>query len=168
MDSSREHFESQQPAVGGLSNMKTVQKNTAASVAELREFLGQLKGRSPQEVMGIVAQSSLVQGIGTALVGTCLLLIVFTVGPYLMYGPPEAQAVDAANTLAEATQQESDDSSPDSASDTTKDADTAAPTSSEPDVERAAQAMGIDEVKDADPDKNPLDSKLDQLLDGIE
>ena len=38
----------------------------------------------------------------------------------------------------------------------------------EVDPERAIDAMGIGETKTADPDENPLEGKLDKLLDGIE
>ena len=74
MDSSKDHFESQQPAAGAMQDYQSLRENTTASVGELREFLGRLKGRSPQEVMGIVAQSSLVRGISIATAGTLILL----------------------------------------------------------------------------------------------
>ena len=37
--------------------------NGSASLAELREFLGTLQGSSPQEVIGIVSTSLLVQSM---------------------------------------------------------------------------------------------------------
>jgi len=36
------------------------------------------------------------------------------------------------------------------------------------DPDRAIDAMGIGETRNADPNKNPMEDKLDKLLDGIE
>ncbi len=167
MESSKEHFEKQQPAMGGFSDIKRVKQSSAASVAELREFLGQLKGRSPQEVMGVVAQSSLVKGIATATIATAVILLLGTVVPYALYGgPAAAQAADQNNTTSASVPSATDnaDAAAVNQNETTAD-DTDKNT---PDLERAARAMGIAQTKSADPETNPLDNKLDNLLDGIE
>ena len=142
--------------------MQTLRSNSQATVAELRQFLSELKGRSPQDVMGVVAQSSLFQGIMTASVCCAVLLIVFTAGPWLLSGSPKKQtAVAARPTIA--AEQPAVAAPPD-------ETPTAANTQTAPssDLQKAASAMGIGETKEADPDTNPLDSKLDNLLDGIE
>lgn len=167
MKSSEEHFENQQPSAGSLSDMKILQQNAAASVGELREFLGQLRGRSPQEVMGIVAQSSLVQGVVSATVGTLIILIVFTVGPYLLYGGANGEAQANLTGVTESAGEESPETM-EEAAEPSGGSEQAAARSNEPDLERAAAAMGIDQTEDADPNQNPLDSRLDKLLDGIE
>lgn len=164
MESSKQHFEQQQPGGGGtFSNLTRLRKNTSASAAELREFLGQLKGRSPQEVMGVVAQNSLVQGVTTASVACGLLLLVFTIIPYALSGGQAA--AEAKQTPAVAV----------SVTETAAATPVAEPTagdtslkSKEPDLKRAADAMGIGNSAPADAKTNPLDSKLDKLLDGIE
>ena len=167
MESSKEHFERQQPAIGGFSDMKRVKESSAASVAELREFLGQLKGRSPQEVMGVVAQSSLVQGIMTATIATGVILLLGTVIPYAWFGGPDAaQAAEGNDTTSAAVS--SEPSSSDAGDVVDNEAPADATDSNAPDLERAAKAMGIDQTKSADPETNPLDNKLDNLLDGIE
>ncbi len=167
MESSKEHFEKQQPVMGGFSDVKRVKQSGAASVAELREFLGKLKGRSPQEVMGIVAQSSLVKGITTATIGCVVLLLAFTVLPYLWYGgPASAGTPDTATaSVAVAAPATDTDTAP---PEVTPETNATADTPGEADLARAAKAMGIDKTSEADPDKNPLDTKLDSLLDGIE
>ncbi|MDX1943828.1 MAG: hypothetical protein SFU86_00355 [Pirellulaceae bacterium] len=140
--------------------METIHSNGSASLAELREFLGGLKGKSPQEVIGIVSSSLLVQSMILATIGTALLLAVFTVGPYLVYGPPKANSTAAKPAPAATPAAETPPSA------------TAAPpaattNSGEPDPAKAAKAMGLDETKPADPTKNPLDDpRLDNLLDG--
>lgn len=163
MDSSKEHFEQRQPMVSGpVEEMQRLRGHGAATAAELREFLGQLKGRTPQEVMGIVAQSSLVQGITTATFACGVLLAVFTVVPYAIYGSPKDQQPE---TVAVAVQPSNEQSN---SAETPEDSSTTTDESAKPDLAKAADAMGIGETTEADPDKNPLDTKLDSLLDGIE
>lgn len=166
MDSTKDHFEQKQPvAPGSVVKAQQLRGHSSATAAELREFLGQLKGRSPQEVMGIVAQSSLFRGITTATIACAVLLVIFTVGPYVIYGGPNAQipqktvatSVVPADSDADAAADQSTETAPTEQDDSTK-----------PDLAKAAQAMGIGETAEAAPDKNPLDSKLDNLLDGIE
>jgi hypothetical protein len=59
-----------------------VATNSAATMEELRDFLGQMKGRNPQEVLGLVAESGLAKGVLTAAAWTVVLIAIFTVGPY--------------------------------------------------------------------------------------
>jgi hypothetical protein len=158
------------PAGGSSSlplpkDVETLHANGSASLAELKEFLGGLHGKSPQEVIGIVSSSLLIQSFGVAIVATIALLSVFTVGPYLIYGPPKAKEI--ANKPAAAAPGETAAAGA-SATATSADAQTASEPG-QPDAEAAAKALGIDETKSADPNKNPLDKgpDLDNLLDGV-
>jgi hypothetical protein len=148
---------------GPLKDLHSVRSNGSASLGELREFLSTLHGKSPQEVIGIVSTSLLVQSMLIALAGTTAILMVFTVGPYFVYGPPQAKAAakKPAAAAAPATA-----ATPATA---TTDSGASAATTSQPDVEAASKVLGIDETKPADPGKNPLDNpNLDKLLDGVE
>jgi hypothetical protein len=149
---------------GPLKDLHNLQQNGSASLSELKEFLTKLQGRSPQEVVGIVSTSLLVQSMALATVGTLALLAVFTIGPYLVYGAPQPKAKAAAPVAAVAP--------------ATNDAPASAPassaaqptTSGEPstdDKTKALQKMGIDETKTADPQVNPLEKNLDNLLDNV-
>jgi hypothetical protein len=161
MDSTKDHFDQQQPmSPGAAAKAQQLRGHSSATAAELREFLGQLKGRSPQEVMGIVAQSSLFRGITTATIACGVLMLVFTIGPYIIYGGPSARARQ--NAVAVTVQPATNDTP------AKQSTDTAPNDPVKPDLAKAAQAMGIGETAEAAPDKNPLDSKLDNLLDGIE
>lgn len=165
VESSKEHFEQQQPAVSGVfSNMQRLRVHSSASATELREFLSQLKGRSPQEVMGIVAESSLVQGITRATIASAVLLVVFTIIPYAISGGPVSVAPKnpAGNIDRQASSSAAEPQVPETV------AKEAAASPAEPDLKRAAEAMGIGGTAKADEDTNPLDTKLDKLLDGIE
>ena len=147
---------------GPLNDLRSVHSNGAVSLGELREFLGTLHGKSPQEVIGIVSTSLLVQSMLIAVAGTLAILLVFTLGPYLVYGPPQAR--QAAKKPA----------APAAPSQPAAAASAVAPTTgtdgtSQPDAEAAAKVLGIDEAKPADPTRNPLDNpSLDKLLDGVD
>ena len=165
MDSSKDHFDQQQPpSSGAFSDLKRLQSNGAATAAELREFLGHLKGHNPQEVMGIVAQSGLVRATFTATIGCLVLLFVGTIIPYALYG-------GSSRVSDKVTPRASDNPPPTAATTTPAPAETAtvseaAQPAAAPDLQRAAEAMGIGEA--AEPDTNALDNKLDKLLDGID
>src|SRR3954471_5005694 len=75
-------------ALGEYRNLKN---NGSASLAELKEFLSHLRGRSPQEVIGIVKTSLLIQSLAIATGATLAFLLMFTVAPYMIWGPQLAQ-----------------------------------------------------------------------------
>lgn len=143
-----------------LNNLKT---NGSASLAELKAFLSQLKGRDPQEVIGIVSTSLLVQSLIAATLGTALFMAVFTVLPYYLYGP-----LKPTNVATKPEPAKSPTATPAPAP--AASGGESKPAESGTKEERAAKALGIDEAKPADPTKNPLDKgpNLDKLLDGLD
>lgn len=138
-----------------VRDLENLKQNGSASLDELKEFLGKLQGRSPQEVVGLVSASMLVQSMVISTIGVLAILAVFTVGPYVVYGPPQikkaAAAPPPAATAAPAP----------AAAETAKTEDDGVDAKT-----KAIQKMGIDETKTAKPDENPLDKKFDNLLDG--
>ncbi len=168
MEQTRKQLDDQpKPATGIAGDMKRLHGDATATSAELREFVATLKGRSPAEVLGAIGESSLFQGIVQATIGCVILLVVFTVGPYLWYGPAEAATPEAEASVATAAEPAAA-ATPNPA---TADANTAeSPATGEAgsDVKKAAKAMGIDETRQADPKSNPLDKNLDSLLDGVD
>jgi hypothetical protein len=164
-DKSRDIPTPPQSRLGLINDVQNVKNNGAVSLVELREFLASLKGRNPQEVIGIVSTSLLVQSLSVACVAMLAIMIVFTVGPYLIYGPPQSKqpAAKPAGLAA--------NSSPNDAAKVGAGSNSAATTEASspgvPDAEKAAKVMGLDQSKAADPKKNPLDKPdLDKLLDG--
>ena len=140
---------------GPLKDLHNLQQNGSASLGELKEFLNKLQGRSPQEVVGLVSTSMLVQSMVISTLGTLAILVVFTVGPYLVYGPPKPSKEQVAKTVLQEMKNRA--------------AETPAKPTEEPAVDdktKAVQKMGIDETKTSDPNKNPLD-KVDNLLEGL-
>ncbi|REJ87409.1 MAG: hypothetical protein DWQ34_14715 [Planctomycetota bacterium] len=149
------------PLTSMTGDRKRVRASTAASAEELREFIAGLRGRSPQETLGELSSSSLLRGILQATVGCVVLVAVLTLIPYWM-GGTEPQAA-ASPARAETS---SDDAGQPAENATTP--PLAAETTGDPDLQRATEAMGLDETRTAAPDENPLDNNLDSLLDGVE
>src|SRR5688500_11860954 len=144
-----------------ITDFRNLKEHGGASLAELKEFLSNLRGRSPQEVIGIVKTSLLIQSLDIATGLTLAVLLVFTLTPYMIWGPqlaekpkkvqpPVATQPDAAAQSATAAKTEKKaDGSPSNA-----------------DAAKAVKAMGMDEAKTADPKTNPLEKDFDKLLDG--
>jgi hypothetical protein len=147
------------PTLDVTGDFRNLRTHGGATLEELKTFLGNLRGKSPQEVIGIVSSSMLIQSIVIATGVTIVLMVVFTVGPYLVWGPPKGKSaptpavatpIAPAPALAAAAKAETK-------SDGTPSSEEAA---------KAAKAMGMDEAKTADPKTNPLEKDFDKLLDG--
>jgi len=159
----RDHMEQQQAPVAGIAkDLRRMKTEGAASVKELRQFISQLKGRSPEEVMGAVAQSDLFRSIILAAAGCAVLLVVLTIIPYLLRGPSTSKT-----TALPATEL---DTSPavQSASIGETTSPSAPDGTGQLDMQRAAKAMGISDAAPPDSDTKPLDDRLEKLLDGID
>lgn len=147
-------------ALGEFRNLKD---NGSASLVELKEFLSTLRGRSPQEVIGIVKTSLLIQSLVFATVGTVAFLFVFTVAPYMIWGPQVAQKPKKPTATAAAQPA----AAPAPAADAAKAQVKTEGAPAGVDAAKAAKAMGMDEAKAADLKTNPLDKDTDKLLDGL-
>jgi hypothetical protein len=172
MGKARDHLSESRPEAGGIArDLSRLKSDGAATVAELREFLGRMRGRSPQELLGLVAESGLTRSMLLATFLFVLLLAVLTVIPYAL----RDRRADASAPVAEEKAAEEEDAAqaagPETAEEPGKPA-AAAPVGDAEDTgvdpERAVDAMGIGETRLADPKENPLEHKLDKLLDGIE
>lgn len=126
------------------------------SIEDVREFIGSLSTRTCEEAIGLSDRGGLVSGIVQATLGFAAVLIVFTAIPYWI-GSNKPAATPAA---APAAADENPVTPPVTASET--------PQENDVDLSKAADVLGIDETKTASPDENPLDKKLDNLLDGVE
>ncbi|MHC4400803.1 MAG: hypothetical protein ACYTG0_14095 [Planctomycetota bacterium] len=171
MGKAEDHLSETRPKARGIArDLKRLKSDVGATAAELREFLGQMHGRSPQEMIGLVAKSGLTRSMFLATFLFVLLLAALTVIPYAL----RHHGADASAPVAgEGTVEEENPTEPDQPETTQQPAKpaAAAPVGTEDtgtDPERAIDAMGIGETRVADPNKNPLEDKLDNLLDGIE
>ena len=63
-------------------DFKNVKQNSSVTVDELRTFMREMRGKTPREMLGAVAQSSLVSSTLVSSGIIILLLVVLTVAPY--------------------------------------------------------------------------------------
>lgn len=151
---------------GAYSSYENLQSNGSATLGEIQEFLARTRGKSPQEVIGIVARSGLVRSTVLATTLIFAFVVVFTVIPYFIYGGYDDPS-SSKEPVAEASAEEDSADESETADDGEVAADTADTGSS---GDPALDAMGIGDAKNADPNKNPLDGSpdLDNLLDKID
>jgi hypothetical protein len=174
MEPARKRLSETEPRSGGVArDLKRLKSEGAATVAELREFLGQMKGKSPQEVLGLVAESGLARSILLATLLFVVLLVALTVGPYLLAQSGADESAPVADQATASEVNAATPAEPEPAKQPGEGASAAVdPSAAEagapPDADRAIDAMGIGETRVADPDDNPLENKIDGLLDGIE
>ncbi len=151
---------------GILGQMSRLKANSTASAAEMREFVKQLRGRTPQEVIGLLAQSNLLRATLQATAGIAVLMLLFTLLPAIVGGGKPAPVAKPApsNTVAPAP------STTPEAKVAAKDAAKAEKDGKPKDAKvgkDALEKLGVNETKTADPKKNPLDNSVDDLFKGI-
>ena len=160
METSKTKAASDKPPAGIVGDIHRLKTNGAATVAEIREFLATTRGKSPQEVMGMVAGSNLIWSTLIASAATAVFMFVFTAGPYavgkMFPAPQVAPPVAAAPAPAKVEEPKTPDAALAEKPKSTKD--------------QAIRAMEMDEAKAADPKKNPLENnkELDSLLDKLD
>ena len=139
------------PLASTRAELRNLRNNSQATVAELKAFLRELKGRSPQEMLGMVASNQLFRATIHALVLIAVLLLVFTAIPYFTR---EAPTPVVAPTATPATPLEAPAETP---------VEPAIPAESDP-----LESLGIGEEKQAPPNLNPLESDTRSFLDELE
>ena len=152
------------PVVSPKRDMERLGKNSQAVVGELREFLANLKGKSPKEMMGAVAESHLGKSLVSATVFMAVLLFVLSAVPFYLKQNQEAEKLardETPATGASSSEQEKESEYVPEESESVE-KPVATPEQS------TADALGIGEQKVADPDSNPLDSSGEDLLDGLD
>lgn len=147
------------PPARGLGRLK---HDSAETVAELREFLGNMQGKNPQELMGSITGSSLVKStlLGTGLIAAFLLL-TSTIA-YMV--TPENSKADIAKTKAAVQSDAAKDDNGEDSQTAVSDSGKAAESDSGS-GDKTIDALGIGETKTVPADKNPLEDKFDDLLD---
>ncbi len=143
-----------------INEMQRVKTEASATTAELREFVRGLKGRSPQEVMGMITGNALTKSLVAATIGCVILLAVLSV-PFA-FGSSAKEKAAKAKLAQQAAKAKPDPEKVDDKE--AKRSSANGDTPSEADLKKASKAMGLNDTKMADPNKNPLD-KLDNLLD---
>ncbi len=145
------------PMTSPVGDARKLRRHATASADELRAFLAELRGKSPREMLGEVANSDLGRSLVTATAGALILIVTFTVIPFGWSmvtsdpTPPPPSVTEVPPSPADSP---------------------AATTPTEPAnplaTEAAAESLGIGESKPAPPAVNPLDAANDDLLEGLD
>jgi len=178
MDNKNRNADGPPQAMGLPRDVKRMKADTADTVAELRDFIQHLRGKPPQEVLGLVAKSGLVRATTTATIGTVVLLAIFTIGPYVIAkaSPKPPPAPEAAAASAEAAEEGQ------GATATADGAATASPSAAGTQAGAGAAAgpltpdqgaellerLGEGDTRESDPSVNPLEDSADDLLDELQ
>jgi hypothetical protein len=165
------------PPRGLRRDIHQARAGATASAEELREFVAQLRGRSPQEMLGMIAASNLVRATIQATVITVVFLAVFTVGPYAyskMVKKDQPSAAPAAAPAAPAAKAPAPGPSAVAGPGGIPPVGAVPPGGLPPSVAPGASGprdplspLGVNEARSTDPDKNPLLNKNDDLLKDI-
>jgi hypothetical protein len=131
--------------------------NTKATAAELKEFLAELKSRSPQEMLGIVAASQLFRALALSSVLVGVGIIALTAIPFFLGGNEKAE-----QTQAEAPAPAAPPVAPPAST-----TPAAEPAPSPPSAADLSE-LGVSEEKMAPPNENPLENKKDDFLKGLD
>ena len=133
------------------ADLRELRDNSRATVGEIQAFLRELKGKSPQEMLGVVAQSGLFRSLvlSTGLVVGGILL--FTAIPYFMGSDEKPAPVSKPPTPVEAPLE------------TPKTLEPAAEPAPDP-----LSKLGVGEELSAPPNTNPLENKGDDFLKDLE
>ena len=163
----------QDQAPGGVQPMaslgrdfKNLSRNVSATAGELREFLTQMKGKGPKEMLGLVAQSTLFKGIQQSVIIFVSIILVFTIIPFTInfFAPEDDKQTgteaSASPSTEESTQQEEDTIPNEEGTIQTPLGETA---TGNPVID----TLGIGETKEAPTKVNPLDDTGDDLFDEL-
>lgn len=147
----RETTQTRTAMASSKADLRELRDNSRATVGEIQAFLRELKGKSPQEMLGVVAQSGLFRSLvlSTALVVGGILL--FTAIPYFMGGEDKPAPVAEKPAPAEAPVE------------TPKPVEPVAEPAPDP-----LSKLGVGEELSAPPNTNPLENKGDDFLKDLE
>lgn len=85
-----------QPMASMSRDFKNIKRNSASTADELRGFMREMRGKSPAEMLGAVAQSTLIRSLVIATASLAVLMLVLTVVPFLMAEKPDSKVVGPA------------------------------------------------------------------------
>lgn len=140
------------------SDLRELNTNSKATVAELKSFLRELKGRTPQEMLGVVAASQLIRALATSTLLVGAGILIFTAVPFFLGGGEEATAVTPESKVV----------TPDAATPPPPKASPATPPPIEAIPGDPLSKLGVGEEKTAPANVNPLENQSDDFLKELE
>lgn len=150
-------MEPQKPMANVKSDMNKLRRNATASAGELREFLAQMRGKSPREMLGAVATSNLGKSLAQAAAGVAAAIIILTLIPFVLgkifpAKQPASLTQEKAQPAHAAANERNDPTPPEP------------PLNPDTKTHKALDKLGIGETKDAPLSENPLDDQGDDIL----
>ncbi len=146
-----------QPMVSVRRDFKNLKRNSSATAGDLREFMREMRGKSPREMLGAIAQSTLVTSTIVSTVAIFILLVVLTVVPYGVNVWRKIKS-EAISRVEEAREKEK-------ASKGKANVERATPVS-KPKEKKPAEVLGVGGEKQGKPKEiNPFENKKGGLLD---
>jgi len=144
------------------ADLRELKINSTATVQELQQFLRELRGKSPQEMLGVVASSQLIRATILAVVLVTVAIFALTAFPYFFgeqsaaeFEPTAlASAAPAAPTPAVSTP--------------ATEADTKPSTLETPETPGHLAPLDVNEKLPAAPNTNPLEDKGEDFLKDLE
>ena len=151
--------------------IRRFQHDSATTVAELREFLAQLRGKDSREVVATITDSSLVKSTVVAAIAVVLLLFLTSAAVYFAT-PNESTSAKTNPSQSSQSNVSGESQTTPSPSEEDKSAAvvenaTAAASAPQPATgggDKTLDLLGVGETKVAPPDENPLDKNLEDLL----
>ncbi|MEE2948467.1 MAG: hypothetical protein VX392_09115 [Verrucomicrobiota bacterium] len=153
------------PIASLARDMKSLKRNSAAVTAELNQFMREMRGKSPREMLGAVARSSLLRSGFTATILLLIILFSGTIIPFATRGDAESsQKIEAPQPVKTAKT-----NAPTAASILAAKSNTNASTMNpDDDKQILADKLGIGETKQGQPSEpNPFET-TDDLLQELE
>lgn len=168
MDKHTNHStESLTPRRGLAGDFRRLRSEGGATAAELNDFIRQLRGRRPHEVLGMVAQSGLMQATLVATIGCIGLIALLTIGPYAWNKLFATEPTKADKAPAAAVAGEQPAATNPVAATTAADNGQAGTPGVAAEDQEILDKLGVGETKEADPTTNPLEDQADDLLDDL-
>lgn len=148
-------------------DVKSLKRNSAAVTAELNQFMREMRGKSPHEMLGAVARSSLTRSGFTAAIILAAILFSSTVIPFVTRDDPEpAQQPKAQQHAKPTAHAEASPAAPPATAATTNTNHPAVLPAD--DKQKVADKLGIGETKQGQPtEPNPFET-TDDLLQELE
>jgi hypothetical protein len=137
------------------ADLREITGNSRATVQELQIFLRELRGKSPHEMLGVVASSYLVRALGISTLIVIGGILVFTAIPFF-FGAKETPT-------AAVTAHPPPPSPPPAAAPEAPKAEPVPAPKTDP-----LAPIGVGEQLSAPPNKNPLENKGDDFLKDLE
>jgi len=131
------------------ADFRELKTNSSATVQELQEFLRQLRGKSPQEMLGVVATSQLFRATILSAILVTAAIFALTAFPYFLGEEPEpvTEAVVATPSPAPPV---------------------TAPKITTPEAPDPIAPLGVNDQLPASPNTNPLEDKGEDFLKDLE